>query len=1042
MADNTGISGLFFGFDRLNAVAAGLENRLEEAAVDHAAGLGSAEGVQAVQRLEDGSLAPLDLTPGLSSSQRAYNQAARNAYIARTQLDAEAMASSLMRKNPLNPDGFKSEWEAYVAGTLKSEQNGRVGAALTLDLMKIGNQAYAGLSSRKLEYDRADQASTLTQRAGQVRMQAVSFAARTGQTDADEIKDAQKEYDSLIANLVNDKHLSRGKAEEMRVAWGNEITIGAFKKRVGDAYEQGKTPLGPGSLVDAQRVARELSMQAAEQLSMDPAELFKVLMGGAQASQQIKAAIVGEKREQMQMANEAYALQQRSYHIATEKALGTMLMDRGNGGNRPLFPGATGDDVVQGGEGPGGKPIFSSKAEMIQRIGASGAASLIARDQAWRKERERDSASADAAAKRDLQDRWSVAQPVTTITEDGPRPGLLLPGGKVVTNQADIDALTDNEILRFQYGSQLMTKLNADLKDRATADGRNFDQEISRNTAAIDTLAARILSSGAPAADLVKLRDMLRIQFNEPGLPADRQEKIAKMMAAAETRIGEVNKAFEAEARLSLKVNAAGPGGVALSDEERAIPLRRFPEIDPKKPSADAGAAATTMQRYADVLRETNMQVDPDTARWLGAIVQRGNISGGQSEIDLRKAYTLLDRIETMPADLRTAFNKEMAAAVPNWAEISVIGRKAMEQHNASGVETTVNGAREIRYSTQYGPAFQELWRNYQERKAAGTADTYTTADAEAFLQKNMRDALPQFSKQLGWIDYGKTFITGKWPLPPQMRDRFTEIVNTQRLVGDGMLSDEQAHRQAMAQISSEGWAPSWLEGAPKTVGNEDRVKWVKQGIEWRMEKAGLQYGKQALVTFGAEAMATARGMSFDDAWKKISEGEVTFMRVPGTSRVNIVTFDRTSTVSQPGVSIEALTSGLPLVSETIYGYGPRQVRDKTGKPVEIDIGSADFKQFHMDFTRDVFQRSREFDINIPIAPAIPQEPPTGTSIQGAAANRAALRAGTLPPLPELENGTLTIPTGSLVRERIAGDTATRRSLNRLLNIREENRAP
>ena len=63
MAESTGLQGLFYGFDRINAVAAGLENRLEVAATDYATDLGTKDGLEAVQRLPDGSLAPLDLTP-------------------------------------------------------------------------------------------------------------------------------------------------------------------------------------------------------------------------------------------------------------------------------------------------------------------------------------------------------------------------------------------------------------------------------------------------------------------------------------------------------------------------------------------------------------------------------------------------------------------------------------------------------------------------------------------------------------------------------------------------------------------------------------------------------------------------------------------------------------------------------------------------------------------------------------------------------------------------------------------------------------------
>lgn len=1003
MADTTGLAGLFFGFDRLNAVAAGLESRLDAVAVDYATDAGAKDGLQAVQRMEDGSLAPLDLTPGLTQSQRAYNQSARNAYIARTQLDAEAMASQLMQKNPLNPDGFKAEWEAYVGGTLKSEQNSRVGAALTLDLIGIGNKAYAGLSSRKLEYDRADQAATLGQRADQVRMQAASFAARTGRTDTDEIRDAQKEFDSLIANLLNDKHITRGKAEQMRVTWGSEIMIGAFKKRVGDAYEQGKTPLGPGSLVDAQRVARELSMQAAEQLSMDPAELFKVLMGGAQASQQIKAAIVGEKREQMQLANEAYSLQQRSYHIASEKALGTLLLDRSAGGTRPLFPGSTGDDEIQGGDGPGGKPLFASQAEMIRRLGASGAASLIARDQSLRRERERDAASAEASAKRDLQERWQVAQPVTTITEDGPRFGLLLPGGKVVTKQADIDAMTDNEVLRFQYGSQLMTKLNADLKERETANGKSFTAEIDRNTAAVDAIATRILNGQAPVGDLVKMRDMLRIEFNDPTLPPDRQNQISKMLNETERRLGEVNTTFDKRRDLTRKLEAAGVGGVTLGDDERREVIAMRPEIDITKPSADQGAARQTVASYAEFLRRTGMQVDQRTATWLSAVLQRGNIAGGQNEVDLRKAFTLLDQIETMPEYQKIAFKAEMEKTVPGWSEISSIGRRAMEHHNASGTEVKDGDTRTIRYGVSYQQAFSDLWKGYQQAKADGQGQTsYGTAEATSYIRTNASSVVPQIVKNMGWIEWGAWQVNSSAMRVPQaMSERFAELVREESLLGSGQFGQRQAEVAAVARLKADGWYPTTMEAAPSEIAGGPRVQWKQRPLEWHLEQRGFEFGKEAMEIAGAAAIAQQRGVKFDDAWSMLRKGDVMFIREPGSTRANVVVMEKKV---------------------------PDYVRTRDGKPLAIDVASSDFRQLHTDLTRDVFQRSREFDIDVKIPKLEIDNLPVGQKL-------IENRGGTIVP----------IPLGSLIRDRVAtpgSGTAARRSLERLLGIAEEQRAP
>ena len=1015
MAESTGLQGLFYGFDRINAVAAGLENRLEVAATDYATDLGTKDGLEAVQRLPDGSLAPLDLTPGLTSSQRAYNQAARNTYIARTQLDAEAMATQLMQKYPLDPDSFRSAWEGYMSGTLKSEQNSRVGPALTLDLIKLGNRAYAGLSSAKLEYDRADQKATLIERGTQVKMQASSYAARTGSTNSDEIKDAQKEFDAITATLLRDRQITHGEAEKMRRTWAVDITMDAFKKQVYDAFERGKTPLGPGSLVDAQRVARELSMKAAEELMVQPDEAFRILMGGAQASQQIKAAIIGEKREQMQIENESYARQQRAYHIASERALGTMLLERSNGTSRPLFPGSSGDDVVEGGEGRK-STVFTSQAEMIQKLGPSGAAQLIARDQAWRKEQERDANTARNQARTELAQSFSVAQPVTTIGEDRQqRFGLLLPDGKVITGQADIDKITDDDFLRFKLAGMFNASLSQEIKQRATADDTTFTQQIASGTAAIDAIATKILSNGAQQADMVRLRDALRLQFNDPGLSPERQVQVGKMMNEAEKRVAEVDRAFAERREVVRKMEAAGPGGVSLDEKQRRILVEMRPEIDISKPSEDMKAARQTVANYADVLRRTGMQVDSGTAMWLTAVLQHGNISGGQSEVDLRKAFTFLDQIETMPDFQKTAFRAEMEKVIPGWSEVSTIARRAMQHHNASGTEVRDGDNRFIRYGVSYQQAFSDMWKGYQQAKTDGQAQTgYTAPEAVNYLRTNVRDVVPQIVRNMGWIDWGAWQVnTSSMEIPQQMAERFADLVRQESLLGSGQFGRGQAELAAVARLKADGWYPTTMETPPKELSGGPRVQWKQRPLEWQLEKEGFEFGKEAMQISAAAAIAEHRGQKFDDVWKQMQDGRVTFVREPNSTRANIV------------LSVEDLRVGNAMPMRVVR---PDFVRGRDGKPLSIDIGSSDFRQFHMDLTRDVFQRTRDFDVEVKIPKLEIDNLPVGQKL-------IENKGGTMVP----------IPLGSLIRDRVAtpgSGTAARRSLERLIGINEEQRAP
>lgn len=1017
MADS--ISGLFFGFDRLNQVASGLERTLETAAVDYASDSGAAAGVQAVQRLEDGTLAPLDLTPGLTSSQRAFNQAARNAYVARVGLEAEDKASQLMSKYQLDPEGFKAAWDAYSSNTLQPEANGRLGAALALDLMKIGNQSYARISAKKLEYDRAEQSDTFIKRAKFVQQQAASLAARTGSIDNEEIRAAQSEFDALVGNLLNGNHISRGAAEEMRRNWGRQIMLDAFSFRVDQAYQQGKTPLGPGSIVDAQRVARELSMEAAETLAANPREAFAMLMGQAEISQRMKMAVVGEKREAMALDNErraaaahARADQERAQRLAADRTSLALATARANGDAIDLYPGASsvgGDDAIQG--GGGGRTLFKSQEEMVKALGPGGAAALIERNRAYQRERERDATTAANQAASEMRQGMSVARPVERLDPDTGkmRMGLMLPDGQTIYSAEEAYKLTDNKLLALQLGSSFNDRLSGLIRMRDEADQKSFSQQIGESRAAVDAMAQRVLDSKAPITDLIQVRDMLRLQLKMDDLPEDRQAKITQVLQQADQRVNEVQKEFDARDQLRLKSSASG--AVALSQDERKRWLQIRPDLDMTKPSADPQSASRVTAMYAEHLIQTGMQVDERTATWLAAVAQRGNIAGGQAEVDLQKAFTLFNRIEQLPEHQKTLFRSEMTKIIPNWGEISTIARRAMEHHLASGTETSDGDRKVLRYATSYAQAYKDINSVVQQRKAEGVdAGDITPEKARRYMEENLRNVAPQLVQNMGWIEWGAWQVSSVANIPRPMMERYAEHFNNERRLGDGVFTDAQAHAAAIAGLRSDGWAPTTMETAPRNIAGGPRVEWRQKPIEWHLQQQGYEFGKQALTTAATAAIAQQRGLSFDAAWKLAVDGRVTLSRAdPNSTRVNVILFDPAGATS--GESAR-----------------PTILRDNTGRPVTIDIGSTSFRQFHHDFTRDVFQRARDFDATIKVPSLRIDNQPVGQKM-----------------IENTLSGPITLPLGNLIRDRIAdptGGSAARRSLDRLIGIQQEQNSP
>lgn len=365
------VSSAFFGFDRLDRVLAGVQERLSAAATETAVDAGVVDAA-GVQRYEDGTLGPLDLTPGLTSTQVAYNRSARNAYITRQRLDGEHMAGELQRRNALNPDSFQKEWEAYTSGILSKVGNDRTAAALSLDLKAVGNQSYARLAQQKLEYDRGEQKTTFVDRATQLRAKAESLAARTGRFDSEEHRSIQAEVDALYANLVQDGHWKPAEARQAQHAFGEGVALQAYRTQVLATFQEGKTAAGPGNFAAAAEKARELAMKLAEEFYTDPHKATALLMGMAEQDQRVKTVRLEERRQERAMRNEERADRTYEQNRATERAVLDYVRGRRNEAPPPLFGSRAG-----GADVPGDDPGADAIAAAVEWAESSGRQSTV-----------------------------------------------------------------------------------------------------------------------------------------------------------------------------------------------------------------------------------------------------------------------------------------------------------------------------------------------------------------------------------------------------------------------------------------------------------------------------------------------------------------------------------------------------------------------------------------------------------------------------------------------------------------------------------------
>ena len=968
MAVDPSLSGLFFGFDRLDRVVASFEQTLGRAAVNNAtdAGIVAAAGVQ---RYQDGTLGPVDLTPGMTDTQVAYNRSARNAYVTRQRLDAEARAGEFMRKNQLDPEGFRSDWQSYMDGVLGKVGDDPTAAALSLDLTALGNKSYAGLANQKLDYDRQEQKATFTQRADQLSLQARSLAARSGRWDSEEIRSIQDELDGILGVMVKDRHIFPSAAKEVQIEFGKQVFLQAARTRVEAAYNAGKTPMGPGNYADAMKVAKELAWQAAETLGVDPEEAMKRMMGLAVIAQQNKQAILAERREEMQIANErraavAHARAEQSWREGQnyQNLQLEMVLRRSNGDFRPLLPADPGDDRVGGGEGQdqievGDRPapLFKNVDELVKRVGKGRAAQMIEEERRFQAEAARNRAAEIARQEQLLMDHIKLGQPVR---DENGRVGLELPGGVRIF---DPENLPGTALARARFADGFFERLKSTADQARSRDEAALVENIGKRRALAIQTADEIVAGKQDKEVMASIVEDVRKIANDVTLPEAHRSKWAGLLTEVEKQSARVDKEFKDRSTLQETVSLRGP-----MDDEQRTKWTTISGLELFKPDPTPQAAMERTARFLDDLAYRNMQIAPKEARYLATALTSGAPRGMESRMVLEKALAVLDHVEGMPAQDQALFDKEMGKYVSNWAEIKALAPAARVLYETSSKQVTTGGVTEAVPTISWTQAYKEVRQNWSEQQAMGTnaPPTYTADEASAYISKNAATVAPGVLANAGTVEWlGWMTMGTRLTVPPSMANEFARTVQQMRLTQRGSLPGE-AERIAAAKIMADGWFPSAYATSPTDVRPWGTVQPVfkRKPIEWHMDRQGFGFGNQALLTFAAGTLARERGLSADDAWKFVSNGLLRPIQVGDTSQVQFVV------IAPPGGKLPNMTIRSQDALAAFYPGGMRTtfLQDRDGRPYTIDIADPSFRDFNRSLEEQTFRRARDLDLVIP----------------------------------------------------------------------------
>jgi hypothetical protein len=195
-------------------------------------------GQKAVTRGDDGQL-KVEVLPGTDQLQRAYNQSARAAYLARAETDAQKKAVELQNEHWNDPDTFRSAFEGYKRGVI---ENAPPEFAPTLQQKLEREQAagYASILSDKTRIERRQHRDALETKAQSTLEDAIALAREgTDGINSTEFQRSLGEYEDVLSAQVSAGYISQEQKEQMVREAESSASQNALSGRLVESYRQG-----------------------------------------------------------------------------------------------------------------------------------------------------------------------------------------------------------------------------------------------------------------------------------------------------------------------------------------------------------------------------------------------------------------------------------------------------------------------------------------------------------------------------------------------------------------------------------------------------------------------------------------------------------------------------------------------------------------------------------------------------------------------------------------------------------------------------------
>jgi hypothetical protein len=195
-------------------------------------------GQKAVTRGDDGRL-KVEVLPGTDQLQRAYNQSARAAYLARAETDAQTKAVELQNEHWNDPDSFRSAFEGYKRGVIN---NAPPEFAPTLQQKLEREQAagYASILSDKTRIERRQHRDALETKAQSTLEDAIALAREgTDGINSTEFQRNLGEYEDVLSAQVSAGYISQEQKEQMVREAESSASQNALSGRLVESYRQG-----------------------------------------------------------------------------------------------------------------------------------------------------------------------------------------------------------------------------------------------------------------------------------------------------------------------------------------------------------------------------------------------------------------------------------------------------------------------------------------------------------------------------------------------------------------------------------------------------------------------------------------------------------------------------------------------------------------------------------------------------------------------------------------------------------------------------------